>query len=139
MTVKVEGLFDTVSNQLASITVSGVIDDVSADSIAIYSGATVPTWRQLEVVNAWKRAWDGARDRNIMQQFAGIWYSGYDIDHIDEADRITISTFASFGDNDVFIGMSADVCIDFHDAVNMIEVAFDQLRNTAMEQYLKVA
>lgn len=139
MTVKIEGVFNTTANQLATITVSGVIDAVSTDAIAIYSGATVPTWRQLEVFNAWRRAWDGARDRNIMQQFAGIWYSGYDINHIDESDRRTDSSFAEFGDDDVFIGMSDSVNTNFGDAVNMIEVAFEQLRKTALEQYFKAA
>jgi hypothetical protein len=138
MTVKVQGLM-LPDRQIDAVTVSGTIDEVAVNSIAIYSGATVPTWRQLEVFNAWKRAWEGARDRNIMQQFAGVWYSGYDVDHIDEADRRTISTFASFGDNDIFIGMSAEVCITYHDAVLMIEVGFDVLRNVAQEQYFKVA
>jgi hypothetical protein len=138
MTVKVQGLL-LPDRQIATVTVSGTIDAVATNAIAIYSGATVPVYRQLEVFNAWKRAWDGARDRNIMQQFAGIWYSGYDVDHIDENSRITDSDFALFGDNDIFIGMSADVCIGYHDAVTMIDTGFDVLRNVALEQYFKVA
>jgi hypothetical protein len=138
MTVKVQGLL-LPDRQIDTVTVSGTIDAVATNAIAIYSGATVPVYRQLEVFNAWKRAWDGARDRNIMQQFAGVWYSGYDVDHIDENTRETDSSFALFGDNDIFIGMSAEVCIGYHDAVTMIETGFEVLRSTALEQYFKVA
>jgi hypothetical protein len=138
MTVKVQGLM-LPNREIDTVTVSGTIDAVAANGIAIYSGATVPTWRQLEVFNAWRRAWDGARDRNIMQQFAGEWYSGYDVDHIDEADRLTSGPFATFGDNDIFIGMSDEVCVGFYDAVDMIEVGFEVLRSIAQEQYFKVA
>jgi hypothetical protein len=138
MTVKVQGLL-LPDRQIDTVTVSGTIDAVAANAIAIYSGATIPTYRQLEVFNAWKRAWEGARDRNIMQQFAGVWYSGYDIDHIDENSRITSATFGDFGDNDVFIGMDQLVVAEYHDAVTMIDTGYEVLRSTALEQYFKVA
>lgn len=137
MTVKVQGLM-LPGRQLSTVTVSGTIDEVESSSIAIYSGATVPVYRQLEVYNAWKRAWDGAKDRNIMQQFAGVWYSGYPIDKIDESARITSATFADFGDNDVFIGMGQLVVAEFLDYVNIIDAAYGDIRDAALEQYFKV-
>lgn len=138
MTVKVQGLL-VAGRQLTTVTVSGTIDAVDTSGIAIYSGATVPTYRQVEVYNAWKRAWEGAKDRNIMQQFAGVWYSGYDIDQIDENQRTTSATFGDFGDNDVFIGMGQLVVAEYLDYVNIIDAAFEKLRDTAQEQYFKVA
>ena len=137
MTVKVQGLM-LPGRQLSTVTVSGTIDEVESSSIAIYSGATVPVYRQLEVYNAWKRAWDGAKDRNIMQQFAGVWYSGYPIDKIDESARITSATFLDFGDNDVFIGMGQLVVAEFLDYVNIIDAAYGDIRDAALEQYFKV-
>ena len=138
MTVKVQGLV-VAGRQLSTVTISGTITEVDTSGIAIYSGATVPTYRQVEVYDAWARAWQGVKDRNIMQQFAGVFYSGYDIDQIDENQRITSATFADFGDNDVFIGMGQLAVAEYLDYVNILDVSYGTLQQTALEQYFKVA
>jgi len=122
-----------------SVTITTVVDDVLSNNIAIYTGATVSLHRQLEIFNAWWQLWYGIRDRNIMQQFAGIVYSGMDIDHIGEGPRRTDSVLANFTDDDIIIGMGAGVCIDFHDAVETINSGYDRLINTVLETTFKVS
>ena len=138
MTVKVQGLL-LPGRQLSGVTVSGVVDAVDTNGIAIYAGSSIPDWQQLEVFNAWKRAAEGARDNNVMQNLGSVWYSGYPITEIDENSRITSATFGDFGVSDVFIGMGAGVVAEFHDWVNIIDFAFEKLRDTALEQYFKAA
>jgi hypothetical protein len=138
MTLKVQGLM-LPSREVSTITVTAVVDDVAANSIAIYTGATVSDQRQVETINAWRFLVNGMRDRNILQQFAGIVYSGVDIDDISEASRRTDSVLANFTDNDIIIGVSAEVAIEFGDWVGMLDVGFGVLSDTALEGTLKVA
>ena len=121
------------------VTIGTTVDDVGTNDIAIYYGDDVPTYRQLEIYDAWWQLWAGVRDRNIMQQFAGILYSGMDINNIGEADRRTISTIASFTTDDIILGMGATVCIDFHDATETIQSGYDKLIQAALEQVFKAA
>ena len=121
------------------VTIGTVVDDVATNDVAIYIGATVPVYRQTEIYNGWWQLWAGIRDRNIMQQFAGILYSGMDINDIGEAGHRTISTIATFTDDDIIMGMGATVCIDFHDAVEVINSAYSKLIDTVLETTFKVA
>ena len=140
MTLKVQGaMLPRREIDLSTIAVTATVDDVAANSIAIYTGATVAAYRFVETVNAWRFLINGMRDRNILQQFAGIVYSGTDIDAIGENDRRTDSVLANFTDNDVIIGVSADAAITFHDWVLMLDTGFEPLIQTAMEGTFKVA
>jgi hypothetical protein len=136
MTLKVQGII-TPGRQLQSITSSGVIDAVDDNGIAVYQGATVADYRQVDIINAWRMLWNGIRDRDIMQQFAGVVYSGVDVEHIDKNSRITSATFGDFGDNDIFIGIGQLVVAEFFDYTVIIETVFQQLRDTALEDTYK--
>jgi hypothetical protein len=74
-----------------------------------------------------------------MPQFAGVVYSGVDIDHIGENQRQTSATFGDFGINDVFIGIGQLVVAEFTDYLIPIETAFQQCIYTALEDTLKAA
>jgi hypothetical protein len=74
-----------------------------------------------------------------MQQFAGVIYSGVDVEHIDENARITSATFGDFGDNDIFVGIGQLVVAEFLDYTVILETAFQQLRDTALEDTYKAA
>lgn len=138
MTLKVQGLM-LPRREISTITVTATVDDVEASSIAIYTGATVGDNRQVETVNAWQMLVNGLRDRNILQTFGGVVYSGVDIDDISEANRRTIGTIASFTDNDVIIGVGQLVVAEFLDWVVMLETGFDVLSDKALETTLKAA
>jgi hypothetical protein len=138
MALKVQAII-TPGRQLQSITTSGIVDAVDDNGIAVYAGATVATYRQVEIVNAWKFLWNGVRDRNILQQFAGVIYSGVDVEHIDENSRSTSATFGDFGDNDIFIGIGQLVVAEMLDYTVILETIFEQLRDTALEDTFKAA
>ena len=123
----------------SSIVVSTNVAEVPAENIAIYIGATVGAYRNTEIVNAWQWLWNGIRDRNLMQTFGGVIYSGADIDHLDENSRLTSGVFATFGDNDVFIGVGQLVVAEWLDAVEPVEAGFTLLIQHAMELSQKVA
>ena len=136
MALKVQGII-TPGRQLQTITTSEVIDAVDDNGIAIYQGATVADYRQVEIINCWKFLWNGIRDRDIMQQFAGVVYSGVDADQIGENARITSATFADFGDNDIFVGIGQLVVAEFIDYTVIIDTVFGQLSDTALEDVYK--
>lgn len=138
MTLKVQGLI-LPRREISTITVTAVVDAVEVNSIAVYTGATVGDNRQVETVNAWQMLVNGIRDRNLMQTFGGIIYSGVDIDDISEASRRTDSVLANFTDNDVIIGIGANVVGEFLDWVVMLETGFTVLSNKALETTLKAA
>jgi hypothetical protein len=122
-----------------SIVINTTLIEVVAENIAVYAGATVDLNRQVEINNAWRWLWNGIRDRNLMETFGGVIYSGCDIDNISEAARLTSGVYATFGDNDVFIGVGQLVVSEWLAAVNPIETGFTLLRNQALEQTLKAA
>jgi hypothetical protein len=142
MGLKVQGII-TPGRALQSISTSTTVDAVDDNGIAIFIGATVGTTvseaRQVEIINAWRFLWNGIRDRNIMQQFAGVVYSGVDIDNISFASRRTSATFGDFGVNDVFVGIGQLVVAEFLDYTLPIETTFTQLTQTALEDTLKAA
>lgn len=142
MGLKVQGII-TPGRALQSITTSTTVDAVDDNGVAVYIGATAGTTvseaRQVEIIDAWRFLMNGIRDRNIMPQFAGVVYSGVDIDHIGENQRITSATFGDFGINDVFIGIGQLVVAEFTDYLLPIETAFQQCIYTAMEGTLKAA
>jgi hypothetical protein len=140
MGLKVQGII-TPGRSLQSITTSTTVDIVSDNGVALFigetAGTTVSESRQVEIIDAWRFLWNGIRDRNIMQQFAGVVYSGVDIDHIGENQRITSATFGDFGINDVFVGIGQLVVAEFLDYTLPIEVAFAELQKTALEDTFK--
>jgi hypothetical protein len=138
MALKVQAII-TPGRQVQTVTTSGTVDAVDDNGIAVYAGATVADYRQIEIINAWRFLWNGVRDRNIMQQFAGVIYSGVDVEHIDENARTTSATFGDFGDNDIFIGIGQLVVAEFLDYTVILETAFQQLRDTALEDTYKAA
>jgi hypothetical protein len=138
MALKVQAII-TPGRQLQTITTSGTVDAVDDNGIAVYQGATVADYRQVEIINAWKFLWNGVRDRNIMQQFAGVIYSGVDAEHIDENSRRTSATFGDFGDNDIFIGIGQLVVAEMLDYTVILETIFGQLSSTALEDTYKAA
>ena len=138
MTLKVQGLM-LPGREISTITVTAVVDAVEVNSIAVYTGATVSESRQVEIIDAWQMLVNGIRDRNLMQTFGGIIYSGVDIDDISEASRRTDSVLANFTDNDVIIGIGANVVGEFLDWVVMLETGFGVLSDQAQETTLKAA
>jgi len=140
MTIEVTGEIVTRRElNRSTIVVSATNIEVAANNISIYAGATVDLARQVEIVNAWRWLWNGIRDRRLMQTFGGVIYSGCDIEHIDENARLTSGVFATFGDNDVFIGVGQLVVAEWLEAVNPIETGFRLLREQALELNLKAA
>ena len=139
MTLMVTG--DVVSNRALdknSVTVSEIIIGVSANNMAIYAGADVGLYRQLEMVTGWNFLWNGIRDRSLMDvQFKGsVLYTGTDIDKKGEFDRRTESVVASFTDNDIIVGIGPGATEEFAGAVLPLDSALEQLIQVARESNL---
>jgi hypothetical protein len=138
MALKVQAII-TPGRQVQTVITTEIINEVDDNGIAIYAGATVADNRQVEIIDAWRFLRNGIRDRNIMQQFAGVVYSGVDVDNIGEAGRITSATFGDFGDNDIFVGIGQLVVSEFLDFTVVLETAFQELSQTALEDTYKAA
>ena len=139
MTLMVTG--EVVANRVlakTSIVVSEVVVEVPSDNIAIYAGADVALYRQVEMVTGWNFLWNGIRDRNLMDvQFNGaILYTGTDIDKKSEFDRRTASAVVSFTDNDIVVGIGAGATGEFAGAVLPLDSALEQLIQVARESLL---
>ena len=123
---------------VAEYLASGV--EPAADEIAVYIGDNVPTRIQQAVTfNAWRWLWNGVKNRNLLDdQFKGAQLvTGSHFEFLSEQDRRTASNIAFFSEDDIMIGMGADVT-DLGDKV-YIEAAFAQLRDFALENNLKAA
>lgn len=127
--------------EIGAITITDVVAEVPSGNIAIYVGDTVELHRQVEITTAWKKLWNGIRDRNLIgagDQFdKAVIYTGVDVNSVTEYNRRTESIVASFTDNDIIIAIGAEVTTD-NDATNLLEVAFIKLINTVKEQNLKI-
>ena len=128
--------------EISNIIVSqGVAAEVGADEISIYALDSVLLHQQLEIFNAWRWLWNGIRDRALLDgSFTGnILYSGSNIFQLTEPDRRTSSVIAFFDDEDVVVGLGANVTMQILSAVTPLETGFTRLRNAALEQALKAA
>jgi len=123
---------------LQSVAVSESLAEVDVNGVALYVGATVGDYRATEIINAWRWLWNGIRDRNILQQFAGVIYSGCDIDFLGEPSRITSAVYADFGDDDVFVGIGQLVVAEMLDYTLPIETSFQACSDRAQELQFKV-
>ncbi len=139
MTLMVTG--DVVSDRVLNkhtVVVTETIIAVPTNNMALYAGATVGLWRQLEMVTGWNFLWNGIRDRALMDvQFNGfILYSGTDIDKKGEFDRRTASDVISFTDNDIIVGVGAGASGEYAGAVLPLDSALEQLIQAAREHIL---
>ena len=136
--IKIAGVI-LPNRELGAITLTTSVLEVVDNNIALYVGDTVPKYRSVEIVEAWRWLWNGVRDRNILKTFGGRTYSGSSINYLDEPDRRTSSDLADFNDDDVFIGIGDQVAIQVGDAsIVYLETAFTQLRQYALENVFKV-
>jgi hypothetical protein len=115
--------------------------EVTANQVALYLGDTVPTYRQLEIIDGWRWLFQGIKERNLLDDgaFVGaLLYTGSNINELMTAEnRRTSSTFADFLTEDVFIGLGTAVTAagDFES----LYAIFEQLRQFALEETLKAA
>ena len=128
----------TPGRALQSVAVTTSLVEVPDNNVSLYVGATVGEYRATEILNAWRWLWAGVRDRNILQQFAGVIYSGCDIDFLGEPSRITSATYGDFGDDDVFVGIGQLVVAEMLDYTLPIETAFQACSDRAQELQFKV-
>jgi hypothetical protein len=136
--IKIAGVI-LPNRELGAITLTTAVLEVVDENICLFVGDTVPKYRALEIVEAWRWLWNGVRDRNILKTFGGRTYSGAAIDNLDEFNRRTSSDLADFNDDDVFIGIGDQVAIQVGDAsIVYLETAFTQLRQYALENVFKV-
>lgn len=114
---------------------------VPDNEIALYVGDDVPLHRAVEILNGHRWLWNGLRDRSLLQAtdaVTGHLYSASDIDELNENTRRT-----SWDDttpvtaSDIGVGVSHQVATGL-DATNMVESAFQMLRDYLSENYFKV-
>lgn len=140
MTLMVHGII-TANKNLGAVTVSGVSIEVPANSIAIYLIDPAATYRQNEIISAWKWLYNGIRDRNLLDdQFAGaVLYTAVPLGETVSPKRKTSSVFADIAAGDAGLGISVETATLFHGAVIPLETAFRKLYNVALESTLKAA
>lgn len=137
MGLKVEGLF-LPNKEIISYTVSPTVTAVAANSIMVACGDDVDLNRQVEIINAWKMLRDGVRDRNLFATWGpSLLYTAVDIDEITIPNRRTASETTAFTTSDVYIGLSAEVMGLTNEYLLMLDTAFAQLADIALEEVLK--
>lgn len=114
--------------------------EIGADEISVYLGDNVPVSAQVIIVNAWEWLYNGVVERNLLDKapWAGaILYTGSNWNKLTAADRRTESLLATLTEDDIIIGIGANVTA-LGDQV-FLRTAFRRLREFAMEQTLKAA
>ncbi len=124
-------------NKLNAV-VTEVLIEVPANNVAIYAGANIALFRQLEMVTGWEQCWKFIRDEAILDvQFANaVAYAGTNINSKGEADRRIASDVAFFGPDDVIVGVGVGVNQEFRSANTILDSAIRQLIQVAREDIL---
>lgn len=136
MAYKIEGAY-LPNKEIGAYTITALVAPVAANSIMLSCGETVELTRQVEIMNAFKLLRDGIRDRQLMSTWVGVIYSAVDIDEVTIANRRTSADTVPFTDNDVILGISAEVMADSNQYTVMLDTAFDFLADKTLEDTLK--
>ncbi len=112
---------------------------VGTDNIQLAVQQDVDLNRQTEIIEGWRQLWNFMRDTNILSG-TGTVYLARHIDANTDQARILPDLTGVLPD-DIVIGLGANVNagggLGEEMAVNMLETAFRQLREVALEQFFK--
>lgn len=117
-----------------TITTVAAIVAPGANAIAVFLENTVDFTRRMEIINAWRKVWDGIRDQGQIANFAAAdFFASIPLDKTTDPNRRFTAAILEVVDGEVGLSIDAALMDSSEGAQQMLESAFTQLRDAAKE------